>query len=213
MSDIVPIVRIGRGVVWGDERQALVAHSRSPFLPGPRGEESRLLQRLREAVADDFPLRDGETVEAWAARSVADIPTSGRRAMLASKLAEAGRPLRDELTRTRGAWIAAERSAFARPDPQPCLLCGESSASCATHHVFPLALQFDAGRVDADHAIVWLCQAHHVDAHRHLNAMVYGAESPDGLSRPGDAYRLIEVLTSFIRASGWRPDPWPQVHR
>lgn len=62
-------------------------------------------------------------------------------------------------------WVAASRMLFSPGPRKACSVCGQWRGIAQAHHVFPLAEQFDEGRIEPDQTFVWLCPNHHAAVH------------------------------------------------
>jgi len=62
-------------------------------------------------------------------------------------------------------WIAEARRALRLPPKDVCDICGKWSDIAQSHHILPLADQWDMGIREPDHRMVWLCPNHHAAIH------------------------------------------------
>lgn len=62
-------------------------------------------------------------------------------------------------------WIAEARRDVRLGPKEPCFVCGKWADLAESHHVFPLANQWDEGVEEPDHEMVWLCPNHHAAVH------------------------------------------------
>jgi len=128
------------------------------------------IDRIKAAVANQFPFEDEEDFDAWVAR--ARLENSGMRAMLAATLADVSRQVRSEDARRKRAWIAAARLAFVPSRRSACFVCGKFESVAQAHHLIPLSEQYDNGFRAANHTHEWLCPTHHAILHLWIDEAV-----------------------------------------
>jgi|GEM_PF-2630511 len=118
-----------------------------------------------------LPVRDGEGFEEYRARMTRELSPS-QRAMLAAEAWTESRKAYENHLKRRRTWVAAARLAF-DPGPRcPCLICGQYESITEAHHIYPLALQFDAGENAPIQESCWLCPTHHRLMHEFIEALI-----------------------------------------
>lgn len=165
------------------------------------------MSRLTQRVAGFFPVIESETFEQYIARARAEH--YNRRVLIAAALGAASKEIASERQSAKKIWIASARLRFWPGERQHCAICGKYKSLTEAHHIVPLALQFEAGAIDAIQEFRWLCPTHHAAEHVIIIAMMNEKqpdlegtpiEELDALTFAPAARRFAELFYELPRA-------------
>ncbi|GLR89779.1 hypothetical protein [Bradyrhizobium iriomotense] len=156
---------------------------------------------MKRHAREILPVRDGESFDDYRARMTQALTPSQRAHMAAKAWADARQAYKSRVARRR-VWVAAARLAF-DPGPRcPCAVCGQYECITEAHHIYPLALQFDAGETQPIQESCWLCPTHHRLMHEIIEALIE-IRQPRLEGVPfGERDRLDKIGVRFVHL--WR---------